>query len=287
MPKKNYHKLSGGKPPAADPYDFSNPVPNDAHTQAIIERFAGPGVNPNRVDAMLRTIYYSEGTLEKTHAKPRYDILVGGGTFSDLSHHPQKVIHVGGDLWSSAAGALQAIRKTWKQLKKYEDIIGFHPSDQAAGALHLIEGRHAMEYVRAGDIEKAFVAIRREWASIQGANYPGQHTNSLDKLTKAYTSIFAALEAKAPGGLWPEPQTAQVPSTPVTTASQPTSTPQYRGALRLEHTQENNGGTVSSQNSAPDEIGNNKPRAGPRVSSAAPDPLRQRSLAIPILGVPS
>jgi len=139
------------------------------------------------VVAFLDTLAWSEGTDNgrqptKNHG---YDVLVGGGLFTDLSKHPAKLVRLNSKLASTAAGRYQFLSRTWAELQKRLKLPDFGPKSQDLGCIELIRGRKALEAVRAGQFDKAVALCAREWASLPGAGY-GQHEQALEKLRAVY-----------------------------------------------------------------------------------------------------
>lgn len=142
------------------------------------------GVN---VAAFLDMLAWSEGTdngRQPTNIDG-YDVLVGGGLFTDLSKHPAKLVRLSAKLSSTAAGRYQFLSRTWGGLQKQLMLPDFGPISQDRGCIELIRGRRALDAVKTGQFEKAVALCAREWASLPGAGY-GQHEQGLDKLRAIY-----------------------------------------------------------------------------------------------------
>ena len=132
--------------------------------------------------ALLDTIAWAEGA--------DYNILYGGGTFSDFRDHPRKKITKWG-FTSSASGRYQFNIPTHDGMKKRGYFSsGFGPEEQDKAALGLIKG----EGVTQKDLEdylknKIFKYIAKKitgrWASIPGNTYE-QGTRSLPSLQKKF-----------------------------------------------------------------------------------------------------
>lgn len=139
------------------------------------------------VVAFLDMLAWSEGTDNgrqptKSHG---YDVLVGGGLFTDLSKHPAKLVRLSSKLSSTAAGRYQFLSRTWGNLQKQLHLPDFGPLSQDKGCIELIRGRKALAAVKAGQFDRAVALCAREWASLPGAGY-GQHEQSLEKLRAVY-----------------------------------------------------------------------------------------------------
>lgn len=147
---------------------------------------------------LLKTIRFAEGT-----AGPRgYQTMFGGGTFSDLSRHPDRVIRSGG-YSSAAAGAYQFLPGTWQSQASRLGLKGFGPAEQDIAALALARNRlldiGGLETVRKeGLSQRVAAALAPEWASFpteSGRSYYGQPVKPLAQLQKYYGSTPASSPA--------------------------------------------------------------------------------------------
>lgn len=131
--------------------------------------------------AFLIMIQYAEGTFGKNG----YKKLFGGGTFSDLSRHPNTAVRKSG-ITSTAAGAYQILSKTWNEVQKKLTLPDFSPLSQDKAAIELIKRRKALDDVYAGRFFQALEKCRKEWASLPGAGYnqPERSTTSLVSVYK-------------------------------------------------------------------------------------------------------
>jgi muramidase (phage lysozyme) len=148
---------------------------------------------------LLKTIRFAEGT-----AGPKgYQTMFGGGTFSDLKRHPDRVIRSGGYA-SAAAGAYQFLPGTWQSQASRLGLQSFGPAEQDVAALALARNRlmdiGGLETVRKeGLSQRVAAALAPEWASFpteSGRSYYGQPVKSLGALQKYYGS--APVTAAAP-----------------------------------------------------------------------------------------
>lgn len=140
------------------------------------------------VVAFLDMLAWSEGTDNgrQTTRDRGYDVLVGGGLFSDYSRHPNVAVRLDRyKIVSTAAGRYQFIRKTWAACQKALTLPDFSPLSQDLACIHLIKGRRALAAVKAGRIYEAIHLCAKEWASLPGAGY-GQHEQRSDKLVARY-----------------------------------------------------------------------------------------------------
>lgn len=122
----------------------------------------------------------SEGTYGR--GDDGYNILVGGSTFNNgYIDHPRIVVHVGGSLYSTAAGRYQILARTWDSVKGAIGATDFSPPFQDAACLELARRRGAMDAINAGDIVTAVTLCNREWASFTGSPY-NQNPHDMDTM---------------------------------------------------------------------------------------------------------
>lgn len=137
--------------------------------------------NPN-VRAFLKAIRLGEGTSDEMG----YYRIVGGGTFSDDSKHPNVKVYIKRyDVHSTAAGAYQIINPTWRGLVKQYGFEDFTPDSQDEAAVALIAGRRALTDIKAGRLPTAIKKCADEWASLPGST-AGQRTESYEAVEQVY-----------------------------------------------------------------------------------------------------
>lgn len=139
------------------------------------------------VCAFLDMIAFSEGTdngRQRTNHNG-YDVLVGGGLFTDFSDHPRKLVTLNPKLKSTAAGRYQLLSRYYDAYKKQLGLKDFSPLSQDLIAIQQIRERRALQLIQAGQFEQAVRQVRNIWASLPGAGY-GQHEQKLDNLLAAY-----------------------------------------------------------------------------------------------------
>jgi len=101
--------------------------------------------------------------------------LFGGGTFGDLSRHPDRVIHTP-NYSSAAAGAYQFMPGTWESVQRKLNLPDFSPRSQDLGAIELIRRRGVnpdTDPINRETLSK----LSPEWASfptLEGVSYYGQ-----------------------------------------------------------------------------------------------------------------
>lgn len=94
---------------------------------------------------------------------------------------------------STAAGRYQINRPTWRPIKQALGLIDFSPESQDAAASELLRRNGALELVELGRFDEAVSKVRKVWASLPGAGYPGQAENQLDALRQIYAAAGGAL----------------------------------------------------------------------------------------------
>jgi muramidase (phage lysozyme) len=134
---------------------------------------------PPKMRALLDAVRYAEGT-----AGPQgYQTMFGGGTFSDMSRHPDKVVRTSGYA-SAAAGAYQFMPDTWKS-------VGGGPmtperQDMAAMKLMQRRGVDIKKVAERGATAEDIHRLAPEWASLpkdaSGKSYYGQPVKKLDEI---------------------------------------------------------------------------------------------------------
>jgi len=137
--------------------------------------------HPN-VAAFLKAIRLGEGTSDEAG----YYRIVGGGTFTDDSRHPNVRVYIERyKVYSTAAGAYQIIRPTWSGLVKQYGFADFSPASQDEAAVALIAGRAALADVKEGRFADAIEKCSMEWASLPGSQ-AGQRTEAFSDVLKVY-----------------------------------------------------------------------------------------------------
>jgi len=136
--------------------------------------------HPN-VQAFLMVIRRGEGTSGENG----YRMHFGGSLFTSYADHPRKVISKHG-YHSSAAGAYQALRRTWDETARIMRLPDFSPASQDLFAVGRIAARGALEDIKAGRFTVAIQKTAREWASLPGSPY-GQPTISMQTAAAVYT----------------------------------------------------------------------------------------------------
>ncbi|WP_229722596.1 glycoside hydrolase family 24 protein [Xylophilus rhododendri] len=149
------------------------------------------------VCAFLDTIAWSEGT--DTPGQPSrdrgYDVLAGGGNFSDYDDHPRQLIFLPTlGVKSSAAGRYQLLERYYDVYRRLLKLQNFSPAAQDRIAVQQIREQKALPLIQAGDFVAAAEAMSFIWPSLPGAG-GGQHEHSLDDLLAMYQQVGGVVTA--------------------------------------------------------------------------------------------
>ena len=181
--------------------------------------------NPGLFKGLKYAIAGPEGTLGSEGV--RYNVMFGGGTFSDLSRHPARVVRTP-RYASAAAGAYQFMPPTWERVQRAIGVKDFTPESQNLGLLKLARDRlqpigGLAAITKAGGLTPQIVdRLAPEWASLptlQGQSYYGQPVKSYDEVQK-YFERGRSAAGQAPT-TQPTPTTVSTPSTSTSTTSSP------------------------------------------------------------------
>lgn len=150
-----------------------------AQAQDFIETQMIGGYEMNKV-AFLQALRLGEGTSDRMG----YYRLCGGGEADSLADHPaslgwggwrmpvQMAINAGfpdGRAVSTAAGAYQITRPTWRRVAERLRLVDFSETSQDEAAWFLIGEKGAQADVLAGRIDSAVRKLGGLWASLPGA----------------------------------------------------------------------------------------------------------------------
>jgi muramidase (phage lysozyme) len=147
------------------------------------------------LNAFLEMIAVSEiGRAMLAMSDNGYNVICGSTPahpilFRSYAAHPnRKVIINSKGLVSSAAGRYQFMPTTWNEVAAKLKLHDFTPASQDAACVELIKRRGAYDDVVAGRFTAGLSKCRKEWASLPGADYDGQHMNTFAFLQDAYTT---------------------------------------------------------------------------------------------------
>ena len=123
-----------------------------------------------------------------------YKVLFGGGSFQDLSKHPNKRIPfynpaTGKQDISTAAGAYQINLPTYNWLKMKD----FSKVSQDNAAIELLHKNGAYPYVIKGDLPNAIKKAAASWASLPGSTAK-QKTIAFTVLKKYFDSMLSKVK---------------------------------------------------------------------------------------------
>ena len=157
--------------------DFLPTLPQDQQ-DAAVNTVAAQSTPENRLAAFLALIRQFE-------ARGRYDILYGGGAFSDYSTHPNVRVPFhnprkpgdGNNDFSTAAGAYQINFPTYTDFAGRLGVNDFSPETQNAIATAILKQSGAYDAIIAGDIPGALQLASKRWASLPGST-AGQNPQS-------------------------------------------------------------------------------------------------------------
>jgi muramidase (phage lysozyme) len=95
----------------------------------------------------------------------------------------------GKELWSTAFGRYQFLRKTWEDVSKKLGLKTIGPREQDLAAIYLLLDCGALDYILRGQIRVAVRLARNIWASFPGSPY-GQKTYSIAEFEKKYKMFY-------------------------------------------------------------------------------------------------
>lgn len=173
---------SGGD--SSEPIDFPVDYPSEDSSTPPIDYT--PDMNA-QISAFLAVIRAGESSNN-------YGALVGGGSFTDFSHHPatppitfKGVINADGTP-SHAAGAYQFQPGTWGQLASALHLADFGPASQDAGAIQLLRQRGAYDDIVMGDISSAVGKLQTEWQMFTLTRWNVSAVSALFESNGGYTA---------------------------------------------------------------------------------------------------
>lgn len=199
--RQNVDPQSGETDNAPDPIDYVNQVTESASN--MVEANPTQDTAAANLAAFLLAIRAHESRQDDAGYREQF----GGSYFDDFTDHPALLGWPGVGLSdtqcagagfgpgcvSTAAGAYQFTRPTWKRLKASLGLPDFSPASQDAAAIELIREKGALDDVYAGRAEVAAGKVRKVWASLPGAGYAGQASQSMTAFLDQYTNNGGAI----------------------------------------------------------------------------------------------
>ena len=139
--------------------------------------------------ALSAVISFAEGTGDGT---PGYQTMFGGGSFTDMSRHPD-IVNSSGRLRSAAAGRFQFMPATWAEAQQKLGLKDFGPLSQEMAGAYLTQKRgvdpNAVIKTKE-EFADAMDKLSPEWAALPkrggGSAYPEQRARKLDDLWTLY-----------------------------------------------------------------------------------------------------
>ena len=155
-------------------------------------------------------------TIAGPESSGNYDIIYGGGRFTDFADHPRQYVTITSGpnkgQKSSAAGKYQFLGSTWDDISSRYGLNDFSPEsqDMAAWALAQEEykrdtGRDLQADLAAGDLSRVAPSLKNQWTSMPGGIEQGISGS-------AFSNAYAAALGGAGGmkGAMVAPATAAV-----------------------------------------------------------------------------
>ena len=191
------------------PGDYSPDVPDQVDLYPIPDISTEPIMS--NLDAFLMMIRKSENSASDVAEGVDYQTFYGGSRFYDLSDHPaitgEKVGVKLPDAWciaagygpgcvSTAAGAYQITRTTWKRIRAASGwgpyLNDFSPASQDAAAIRLLREANVLTMIDNGQIEQAIYKVSGIWASLPRSKSK-QPQHSLPQVLAFYNDSLTGL----------------------------------------------------------------------------------------------
>ena len=152
------------------------------------------------VAAFLDMLAHAEGTDNGRQPSndDGYDVLVGGGLFTDYVDHPNRRIYLPKlKVHSTAAGRYQFLKSTWDEISGLLGLDNFFPKSQDAACVRLLRRIGAFDLIVSGQFDAALAKSRKTWASLPGAGY-GQLEQRRELLRERYLAAGGEIVQGAP-----------------------------------------------------------------------------------------
>ena len=129
----------------------------------------GPGISQDVSEAVKDpNVKAFLDVLAKPESGGRYNVSVGGKTFTDMSKHPEMY---NAALDSDAAGRYQFISSTYKPIARRLGLKDFSPQSQDLAAVQYLQDLGVLDEIQSGDPKKIEDAKRRlqksTWTGLQ------------------------------------------------------------------------------------------------------------------------
>ena len=154
----------------------------------------------DNLQAFLWMIRFAEGTAKPTgyqsqwpsrefdivkdKIKNKYGKEIDNPSLN-FADHPREV-RVANGIPSSAAGAYQFLANTWDECKTALGLKDFSPASQDKACIFLLARNNSIDLIKQGRFYEAVDRNKKTWASLTGANYPGQGMRPIDTLVAIY-----------------------------------------------------------------------------------------------------
>jgi len=167
-------------------------------------------------------------TIAGPESAGNYDIIYGGGRFSDYADHPRQYVTITSGpnkgQKSSAAGKYQFLGSTWDDQAQKLGLTDFSPASQDMAAWNLAQeeyrrdtGRDLQADLASGDISRVAPSLRNQWTSMPGGIEQGI---TGDAFSRAYAQALASSEPEFRDVAFPQERPNSVPRTMLSYAGQ-------------------------------------------------------------------
>ena len=175
----------------SDVPDFNAPL--DPATQDSIIMDTMQATPEARLAAFLALI-------RKFESRNRYNVVYGGGTFTDYSTHPRIKVYFhdprraepGNNNYTTAAGAYQITSTTFDDFSRKTKTTDFSPATQDLLAMAILKQSGAYDAIVAGDISSALNLASKRWASLPGST-SGQAQQTQAAATTAFDDFLRSM----------------------------------------------------------------------------------------------
>jgi muramidase (phage lysozyme) len=135
-------------------------------------------------------------TISNVESAGKYNVSVGGSTFTDMSKHPEMY---NSELGSDAAGRYQFISTTFKPIAQRLGLTDFSPRSQDLAAVQYLKDLGVLDEIQTGDPAKIEDVINRlkgsKWTGLQKYG-SGQGSEFFQKRKQTYKSLAPTAQPK-------------------------------------------------------------------------------------------